>query len=277
MALVNQYPARAAEFFYERIRAVLKFIKSDAQPLGGPVLDYAIRMELQRTGLLHAHILLWIGGVPDPIRDAQAYLRWIDSVISAEVPRHLSPEVQNLVRSVQTHRHTFTCKTQPNMADVEQEERQEIDSHVAAAVRRNGAAARDNVAAEWDRSRRQFWAERRERSQCRFGYPHPLCADTHFQTSAEKRFAVRGDRDVVMRRRQWGDRFINNYNLPLLCVWQATWTFKSSVIRFVVLRTCLPIGQKARKPNEITSLRHCSVCRLTLLTFVCWSTLAVAF
>lgn len=58
-----------------------------------------------------------------------------------------------------------------------------------------------------------------ERSRCRFGYPHPISATTRIRDLSDK-LRVRGDRDIVLKRRQQ-DVWINNYNRPILKLWRS--------------------------------------------------------
>lgn len=49
--------------------------------------------------------------MPNPDTESEAYIQFVDKVISAEVPRDGSdPELEALVRMYQMHSHTFTCK-----------------------------------------------------------------------------------------------------------------------------------------------------------------------
>jgi hypothetical protein len=72
-----------------------------------------------------------------------------------------------------------------------------------------------------DRERRRFFAIQQERGNCRFGFPHPKAAQTHLRTNLESRFTVRGDRDIILRRRKEEDRHVNPYNPVILKLWQA--------------------------------------------------------
>lgn len=218
--ILNQNPAIAAEFFYRRVNEFLKFIKSEAKPLGGKVRDYFVRIEFQMRGSPHAHMVVWVEDAPDPESQPLEFIAFIDKVISAEVPRNSNdPALEALVRMYQRHNHTFTCKvTNPRFP-----RSGNTSSSTSRAQRADDVADPDAPAREQQErsSYQKAAAEAYHRSHCRFGYPHPLADRTHWRTSAENRFRVRGDRDIVLKRTQEEDRYINNYNAPILRIWRS--------------------------------------------------------
>src|SRR6185437_15446377 len=86
-----------AHHFYDRFQAMVRFLESPAQPLGGPLVDYFFRIEFQERGSPHVHGLVWIGGAPvlapgallapeERIEAEARYLAFVDTVISARQP-----------------------------------------------------------------------------------------------------------------------------------------------------------------------------------------------
>ena len=61
--LISKDPVTATIFIRQRFQAVLRFILSDAQPLG-KVTHHYIRTEYQSRGLPHFHCLFWVDGAP---------------------------------------------------------------------------------------------------------------------------------------------------------------------------------------------------------------------
>jgi hypothetical protein len=208
------------------------------------------------VGAPHAHILLWLNAecplVACDVGSAQ-WLQWVDNSISAELSVWTANSPQRvLVQRHQVHTHKPTCKVSRvtpgslgavrRAGDAAAEAAAELDAEAAAGAARAGhgrAAAADAAAVpaaavgvDADAAvslaedpvavaRRRANAEHFARLGCRFGYPHPLCPTTHMQTAAEENSAVRGDRPLRMCRRAEEDRFVNNYNLQILQLWDA--------------------------------------------------------
>ena len=98
---LQQNPVTAADHFQ-------KFLKSKEQPLG-ELVDYAIRIEFQARGSLHAHTILWIKDAPKfGIDSDQEVCNFIDHYVQCGIPA--DEEVAEVVTKVQRHRYSNTCR-----------------------------------------------------------------------------------------------------------------------------------------------------------------------
>jgi hypothetical protein len=120
--IINSFPAIVSEHIANRFRALLQFLRSPAQPLGGPLREFFFRVEFQKRGTPHFHGLAWIEGAAQP-EDGQRYLDFIDSVISAEVPED-DEKLTQLVRMYQKHDHTHTCNLNKRTGSLPEESHQ---------------------------------------------------------------------------------------------------------------------------------------------------------
>lgn len=68
---------------------------------------------------------------------------------------------------------------------------------------------------------RRFFAIQQERSQCRFGFPHPFAETTHFRAGIETRNTVKGDKGIILRRHPGRDQWVNNYSPDILRIREA--------------------------------------------------------
>ncbi|KAF9822901.1 hypothetical protein SFRURICE_010430 [Spodoptera frugiperda] len=104
--LVQRYPVVKSRQFTVRVNALMRCLKRDSNCLGGPVKDFWYRIEFQNRGSLHLHMLVWCKNIPDFA--TQEGVRLIEQVVSCLLHTK-SPELNQLVRDVQTHKHTPTC------------------------------------------------------------------------------------------------------------------------------------------------------------------------
>ena len=84
----------------------------------GKTKYYAIRIEFQVRGLPHVHCFLWIWNAPilteSPVDE---YLSFIDNIVHADLPsKNTDPELHELMRFYQLHRHSITCHKYKNEA-----------------------------------------------------------------------------------------------------------------------------------------------------------------
>ncbi|GBN24971.1 hypothetical protein AVEN_5340-1 [Araneus ventricosus] len=77
------------------------------QVFGGQLDDYWWRIEFQNGGNPHLHMVLWTKG--HSLFDAPEGIEQMDSVCTCDPPLE-NTELHNLVRKIQQHRHTHTCK-----------------------------------------------------------------------------------------------------------------------------------------------------------------------
>ena len=96
-------------FQYRLETFVTTFLKSNAEPIGC-VAEYVIQIEFQARENPHAHTLFWIKDAPilrySQDEDVKAF---IDKYVSCSLP-YYDEELQNIVESLQVHRHSQTCR-----------------------------------------------------------------------------------------------------------------------------------------------------------------------
>ncbi|KAG5685135.1 hypothetical protein PVAND_014329 [Polypedilum vanderplanki] len=76
--------------------------------LGGKVIDYWWRIEFQKEGSPHLHLVVWIENLSS--FETPEGIELIDQVVSCHYPSEQeNPELHNLVKKNQRHQHTHTC------------------------------------------------------------------------------------------------------------------------------------------------------------------------
>jgi len=243
-AFVNANTAFITRFIYHRWQTLLAFLESDATPLGHAVRDFFWRCEEQGRGTLHFHSVLWLDtltGDADDVDRQRRLLQWTMDYITTATPNDDSV-LAALVREFQYHsrRHTASCekgndkRKKRGVTGLGIRQSKHVQSRAAGRARADAASEEDDDQsdeeapppwahendAEAARLRRRFFAEHRERDRCRYGYPHPLCDDTHLRTEEESRFLCRGDRDIILRRATEQARYTNGYNPGVLRFWE---------------------------------------------------------
>ena len=110
-------PLITATHFERRFKALLKYvIKGPQSPLGS-VQDYFVRVEFQNRGSAHYHMFFWIKDIPQTITNdtTPILIEYINQVIHTNIPdKTVDPELHNLVKSLQTHKHTNYCTPNVN-------------------------------------------------------------------------------------------------------------------------------------------------------------------
>ncbi|WAR30905.1 PIF1-like protein [Mya arenaria] len=107
-SLLRSNPTTAARHFHHRLQCLFTdVILSPACPLG-KISRYFYRIEFQQRGSPHAHAILWVEDAPHPNDSSEDICTFVDSYIKANMPKD-NEELTNLVKDVQTHRHTATC------------------------------------------------------------------------------------------------------------------------------------------------------------------------
>lgn len=105
----------AGRHFLHRWNAFLAWMTgSEEQPVGN-VTDHFWRIEFQKRGSPHIHMLVWVDGAPD-MQDPSDRCRapeFIDTYISTQIPEPgptiAGQRLHHLASTVQQHRHTSTC------------------------------------------------------------------------------------------------------------------------------------------------------------------------
>jgi hypothetical protein len=112
--LVHDRPVDVARHFGRRFDIFLKYLK-DEEVLG-QIDDYYWRVEFQRRGSPHIHMLLWINGAPnlDTQEGQDSAPAFIDRYSSATIPPPsddpIKEDLRALVLRLQQHTCTHTCR-----------------------------------------------------------------------------------------------------------------------------------------------------------------------
>ncbi|XP_066910247.1 uncharacterized protein [Clytia hemisphaerica] len=112
--LLNSNPVLVARHFQYRVEVFFKEIVLDG-PLGKTTY-YAIRVEFQVRGSPHIHSFLWILNAPTLTPETKSeYVEFVDKIIKVCLPsQQEDPELFNLVKTYQLHRHSKTCRKYKN-------------------------------------------------------------------------------------------------------------------------------------------------------------------
>ncbi|KAG5666753.1 hypothetical protein PVAND_014765 [Polypedilum vanderplanki] len=106
--LIEKYPVILSRHFSRRVKAFMKYIKKNASVLGGPVIDNWWRIEFQKRGSPHLHLVVWIENAPS--FETPEGIALIDKVVSCHYPSEQEdPKLHDLVKKNQRHQHTHTC------------------------------------------------------------------------------------------------------------------------------------------------------------------------
>jgi hypothetical protein len=103
--LLHDYPVVASRQFNKRFKALMKFLSKNNKILGGKIKDYWYRVEFQKRGSPHIHMLVWIENAPS-FASAEG-IQFIDKVCSVSLPS--DPKLKELVTRLQVHSCTQTC------------------------------------------------------------------------------------------------------------------------------------------------------------------------
>ena len=101
--------ARHIDYIFHKLWG--KVILSGMHPIG-QILNYDERREFQNRGTEHIHAPIHVLGAPKiDENDDSEVTEFIDKYITCALPNNDSyPELTKLVNTVQTHKHTFTCR-----------------------------------------------------------------------------------------------------------------------------------------------------------------------
>jgi hypothetical protein len=108
--VIANNPDLVAKYFDMRWRFFFTTVlKGKGQPIG-EIVDYFWRVEFQRRGSPHIHMVIWVKDAPDMATEAgrKAAPSFIERYISTCVPDQPG-QLQDLVKKLQTHHHTHTC------------------------------------------------------------------------------------------------------------------------------------------------------------------------
>ena len=113
--LIKSDPVTCARHFEYSVQCLLKFLKSQLQPIGD-LIDYFLRVEFQHRGSPYIHMLVWIKNAPLlNTSSKEDIIDFIDRNITCERPEEKdgSNEEHNTLAELvkfQLHRHSHTCK-----------------------------------------------------------------------------------------------------------------------------------------------------------------------
>lgn len=105
--LVQKHPVVVARQFTLRVNALMRFLKTNNDCLGGPIEDFWYRVEFQNRGSPHLHMLVWCRNVPE--FSTPEGIAVIEKVVSCSLNPSDST-LRKLVEDLQIHKHTATCK-----------------------------------------------------------------------------------------------------------------------------------------------------------------------
>lgn len=103
--LLHDYPVVASRQFNKRFKALMKFLSKNDKILGGKIKDYWYRVEFQKRGSPHIHMLVWIENAPS-FTTAEG-IQFIEKVCSVSLPTEQN--LKDLVTRLQMHSCTHTC------------------------------------------------------------------------------------------------------------------------------------------------------------------------
>ena len=112
--LLNDNPVLFVRHFQYQVEVFFKEIVVDG-PLG-KTKYYAIRVEFQVRGSPHVYCFLWVADAPvSTSNNKEEYVAFVDQIVHASLPeRNENPELHNLVKLYQLHRHSGTCRKYKN-------------------------------------------------------------------------------------------------------------------------------------------------------------------
>ena len=100
---LNDNPVTVLRHFEHRVEVFFREVILISGPLSN-VNYYAIRVEFQVRGSPHVHSCLWVHNSPTIDGDQDLYVKYLDSVISANMPsQNDDPELYELVKTYQVH------------------------------------------------------------------------------------------------------------------------------------------------------------------------------
>lgn len=106
--LIEKYPVTLSRHFMVRVNGLMKFIKNNDEVFGGKVKDHWWRIEFQNRGSPHLHMVVWIENHPEFGTEEGKLL--LDRNCCCWMPtEEEDPELYELVKKCQIHRHTQTC------------------------------------------------------------------------------------------------------------------------------------------------------------------------
>jgi len=103
--LLHDCPVVAARQFCKRFKALMKYLSKNDKILGGKIKDYWFRVEFQKRGSPHIHMLVWIEGAP-AFSTAEG-VKFIDDICTCSIPT--DEDLKKLVLRLQVHKCTQTC------------------------------------------------------------------------------------------------------------------------------------------------------------------------
>ena len=111
-SILKSNPVTAARHFDHKLSCFIKdIINSNMKPIG-QIEHYSYRVEFQKRGSPHAHMLFWVKDAPKfSESNTEEICEYIDQYITCHLPpEEVNKELHDLVKRVQKHNHTRTCK-----------------------------------------------------------------------------------------------------------------------------------------------------------------------
>ncbi len=103
--LVEKFPLVISRHFMRRVAALMTFLYKSSL-FGGKVVDHWWRIEFQKRGSPHLHMVVWIEDFPSFA--SEEGLRRLDEICSCKLPDD-DPDLLQLIQQCQIHHHTNTC------------------------------------------------------------------------------------------------------------------------------------------------------------------------
>ncbi|GFQ93617.1 ATP-dependent DNA helicase [Trichonephila clavata] len=103
--LIEKYPVVLSRHFMIRVNALMKYIKNEV--FGRKVKDHWWRIEFQNRGSPHLHMVVGIEDHPEFNTEEGKFL--LDRNCCCKIPTEEEPELHELVKKCQIHRHIQTC------------------------------------------------------------------------------------------------------------------------------------------------------------------------
>lgn len=204
--LVEKYPVVVERHFMYRVHVFMDYLTKDPKVLGGKVSDHFFRIEFQRRGSPHVHMILWLENMPDLKSDEGIAI--IDRVVTCELPE--DPNQRRLVETYQRHSHSSYCKTYFNNNRNTEAEYPSLSEEIDKLAEKNLKSGKVN---------RKITSNNSDEGECRFAFPRQVTEFTRIVEPGSKEAAMNGGRICILRRKK-EEEFINNYNLEILMRWQ---------------------------------------------------------
>jgi hypothetical protein len=106
--LINKYPIVYSRQIMYRFNLLIRLITNQhCSIFTSKVVDFWWRVEYQKRGSPHLHLLLWLENVPCALDNSIEYIKFIDNNISCKLPKNVNNnnKLYNCVMNYQVHKH----------------------------------------------------------------------------------------------------------------------------------------------------------------------------